>query len=143
MAAVKVGGGGLLPGIAPGGGLFSCARSIERMNDLTPSERLVKLRALEEWLAWQLGDTRRKIRQLEADQERERKAAARAWAEARFKLEPVRGEERRSVLHRGGCGIWKGEHGFLDRQEALLALEDESMAVEECSVCNPGPALRG
>lgn len=113
------------------------------MNDLTPAERLVKLRALEEWLDWQLGDTRRKIRQLEADQERDRKAAARAWQEARFKLEPVRGDNRRSVLHRGGCGIWKGEHGFLDRQEALLALEDESMAVEECQVCNPGPALRG
>ena len=112
------------------------------MSDLTPAERLAKLRALEEWLAWQLADTRRKIRQVEADEEQARRRAARAWAEARFKLEPVRGEERRSVLHRGGCGMWKGDHGFLDRQEALLALEDESMAVEECQVCNPGPALR-
>lgn len=113
------------------------------MSDLPVGERLAKLRALEEWLAWQLADTRRKIRQVEADLERDRKAAARAWQEARWKLEPVRGEGRRSVLHRGGCGIWKGEHGFLDRQEALLALGDESLAVEMCGVCNPEPGLRG
>lgn len=113
------------------------------MSDLPPAERLAKLRALEEWLAWQLGDTRRKIRQLEADMDRDRKAAARAWAEARWKLEPTRGEDRRSVLHRGGCGIWKGEHGFLSRREALLALEDETLSVELCSVCNPGPSLQG
>ena len=113
------------------------------MSDLPPAERLVKLRALEEWLVWQLGDTRRKIREVEAGMDRDRKQAARAWAEARWKLEPVRGEERRSVLHRGGCGIWKGEHGFLDRQEALVALEDDSMSVEMCTVCNPGPGLRG
>lgn len=113
------------------------------MSDLPSGERLAKLRALEEWLAWQLADTRRKIRQVEADADRDRKQAERAWREARWKLEPVRGEHRRSVLHRGGCGIWKGEHGFLDRQETLLALGDESLAVEMCGVCNPEPGLRG
>lgn len=107
---------------------------------MLPGERLAKLKALEEWLDYQLRSTRAKIRTLEAEVERDRKAAARAWQEQRWKLEPAR--DRRSVLHRGGCGIWKGEHGYLERQEVLLALEDDSLSVEMCSVCNPDPGLR-
>lgn len=112
------------------------------MNDMPMStgERLAKLRALEEWLAWQLNSTRNKIRTLEAQEEREKRQAERAWAEARWKLEPAR--NRRSVLHRGGCGIWKGETGFLERGEVLLALEDDSLVVEMCGVCNPESGLR-
>jgi hypothetical protein len=110
------------------------------MNDMPAAERLAKLRALEEWLDWQLNSTRAKIRTLEAQEERERKQAARAWAEARWKLEPAR--DRRTVLHRGGCGIWKGESGFLERQEVLLALDDDSLHVEMCGVCNPESGLR-
>jgi hypothetical protein len=111
------------------------------MNDMPPEERLAKLAALEEWLDYQLRTTRAKIRTLQAEVERDRKATARAWAEQRWKLEPAR--DRRTVLHRGGCGIWKGDHGFLTRDEALLALEDESLHVEMCGVCNPEPGLRG
>ena len=111
------------------------------MNDLSPEERLAKLTALEEWLDYQLRTTRAKIRTLQAEAERARKAAARAWQEQRWKLEPAR--NRRTVLHRGGCGIWRGETGFVTREEALLALEDESLAVEMCSVCNPESGLRG
>ncbi|WP_086562021.1 DUF6233 domain-containing protein [Streptomyces africanus] len=111
------------------------------MNDMPPEERLAKLLVLEEWLEWQLNNTRARRRTVEAEVERGRKAAQRAWEEARWKLEPAR--DRRTVLHRGGCGIWKGDHGFLTREEALLALEDDSLAVEMCSVCNPEPGLRG
>jgi hypothetical protein len=111
------------------------------MNDLSPEERLAKLRALEEWLDYQLRTTRAKIRTVEAQVERDRKAAARAWREQRWKLEPAR--DRRTVLHRGGCGIWKGETGFLERGEVLLALEDDSLSVEMCGVCNPESGLRG
>ncbi|GGT86039.1 hypothetical protein GCM10010256_52760 [Streptomyces coeruleorubidus] len=110
------------------------------MNDMPPEERLAKVRALEEWLDWQLNATRAKRRTLEAQVERERKAAQRAWQEQRWKLEPAR--NRRTVLHRGGCGIWKGETGFVTREEALLALEDDSLTVEMCSVCNPESGLR-
>ena len=109
------------------------------MNDLSPADRLAKLHALEEWLNWQLNDTRRKIRTVEAQVERDRMQAARAWAEQRWKLEPAR--DRRTVLHRGGCGIWKGETGFLERHEVLMALEDESLAVEMCGVCKPETGL--
>lgn len=111
------------------------------MNDMPPAERLAKLRALEEWLDWQLNSTRQKIRTLEAEAEREHRQAQRAWAEARWKLEPAR--DGRTVLHRGGCGIWKGETGFLERGEVLLALEDDALTVEMCGVCNPENGLRG
>lgn len=110
------------------------------MSDLPPAERLAKLRTLEEWLDWQLGNTRSRIRTLEAEMDRERKQAQRAWAEARWKLEPAR--DRRSVLHRGGCGIWKGEHGYLERREVLEALADETLVVEMCGVCQPETGLR-
>jgi hypothetical protein len=111
------------------------------MNDISPGERLAKLRALEEWLDWQLNSTRAKIRTVEAEVEREKRAAARAYAEQRWKLQPTRG--RRTVLHRGGCGIWQGEHGYLERDEVLLALEDDTITVEMCGVCNPEPGLHG
>lgn len=110
------------------------------MSDLPSTERLAKLRALEEWLDWQLGNTRARIRTLEAEMDRDRKQAQRAWAEARWKLEPAR--DRRSVLHRGGCGIWKGEHGYLERREVLEALGDETLVVEMCGVCRPETGLR-
>lgn len=111
------------------------------MNDMSPEERLAKLLALEEWLEWQLNNTRARRRTVEAEVERGRKQARRAWEEQRWKLEPAR--DRRTVLHRGGCGIWKGEAGFLERGEVLLALEDDSLDVEMCGVCNPEPGLRG
>ncbi|WP_446458611.1 DUF6233 domain-containing protein [Streptomyces rochei] len=110
------------------------------MSDLPPEERLAKLRALEEWLDWQLNNTRAKIRTLEAEQDRARVQERRAWAEARWKLEPTR--DRRSVLHRGGCGIWPGEHGYLERHEVAEALADDTLVVEMCGVCNPEPGLR-
>ncbi|AKZ60747.1 hypothetical protein SAM23877_p038 (plasmid) [Streptomyces ambofaciens ATCC 23877] len=110
------------------------------MSDLPPDERLAKLHALEEWLAWQLNNTRAKIRTLEAEMEQAKRQAQRAYAEARWKLEPAR--DRRSVLHRGGCGIWKGEHGYLERHEVGEALADETLVVEMCGVCNPEPGLR-
>lgn len=111
------------------------------MSDLPPEERLAKQRVLREWLAWQLRVTDATIRTLEAEVEHVKQQAQRAHAEARWKLEPAR--DRRSVLHRGGCGIWKGEHGYLDRHEVLEALADETLIVETCGVCNPKSGLEG
>ncbi|WP_030188042.1 DUF6233 domain-containing protein [Streptomyces violaceorubidus] len=111
------------------------------MNDLPPEERLSKQRVLREWLAWQLRTTDATIRTLEAEVEQAKRKAQRAFAEARWKLEPTR--DRRTVLHRGGCGLWKGEHGYLERAEVAEALADETLVVEMCGVCNPGPGLEG
>ena len=113
------------------------------MNDMPPTERLAKLRALEEWLAWQLNDTRRKIRAVEAEAERDRRRRERAFAEQRWKLEPSRNGDRRVILHRGGCSLWKKERGFLERGEVLLALEDELLELEMCGVCRPETGLDG
>ncbi|WP_185832510.1 DUF6233 domain-containing protein [Streptomyces sp. WAC 04229] len=110
------------------------------MSDLPPEERLAKQRVLREWLAWQLRTTDATIRTLEVEVEKAQRQAQRAWQEARWKLEPAR--NRRAVLHRGGCGIWKGEAGFLERSEVMHALADETLVVEMCSVCNPEPGLR-
>ncbi|MEV5703133.1 DUF6233 domain-containing protein [Streptomyces anthocyanicus] len=110
------------------------------MSDLLPEERLAKQRVLREWLAWQLRTTDATIRTLEAEMEQAKRQAQRAHAEARWKLEPAR--DRRSVLHRGGCGIWKGEHGYLERHEVLEALADETLVVEMCGVCRPETGLR-
>lgn len=110
------------------------------MSDLSPEERLAKQRTLREWLAWQLRVTDATIRTLEAEVEQAKRQAQRAHAEARWKLEPAR--DRRSVLHRGGCGIWKGEHGYLERREVLEALADETLVVEMCGVCRPETGLR-
>lgn len=116
--------------------------SIEHVNDLSPADRLAKLRTLEEWLDWQLNATRQKIRTTEAQIERDRHQAARAYAEMRWKLQPSRNGDRRATLHRGGCGIYKNEHGYLERSDVLLALDDDSLAVEMCEICKPETGLR-
>ncbi|MGP4052070.1 hypothetical protein [Streptomyces sp. 2A115] len=51
--------------------------------DLRPVDRLAKLRALEEWLDWQLNSTRRKIREVTAQVEQDHRARERAYAEQR------------------------------------------------------------
>ena len=117
------------------------APRIERVNDLPPDDRLAKLRALEEWLAWQLNSTRQKIRTVEAQVEQERHARQRAYAEQHWKLEPRRGT-RETVLHRGGCGQWKRQMGYLSREEVMLALEDDEIKVEMCQVCRPETGLQ-
>ncbi|MFF1574847.1 DUF6233 domain-containing protein, partial [Leifsonia sp. NPDC058292] len=99
------------------------------MSDLSPSERLAKLAALEEWLAWQLGDTRRKIRETEQAVEEERRRRERAHAELNFKIEPQRAG-RGAKLHRGGCHLYRHEMGYITRDDALIALDDDGTPIE-------------
>jgi hypothetical protein len=110
------------------------------MSDLSPSERLAKLAALEEWLDWQLMDTRRKKREAEQAVEDERRRRERAHAELNFKIEPKRAG-RDAKLHRGGCNLYRHEMGYITRDDALIALEDEGTPIEACAICNPMSAL--
>ena len=113
------------------------------MNDLSPEERLAKLRTLEEWLDWQLRQTRARIATLQAEAERDRRQRERAWREQQWKLQPSRAAgDRTSILHRGGCTMWKNEMGYISREDALLALQDETMTVEMCGICKPETGLR-
>ncbi|MFF1358686.1 DUF6233 domain-containing protein [Streptomyces sp. NPDC058297] len=112
------------------------------MSDLSPSERLAKLAALEEWLEWQLGDTRRKIRETEQAIEEDRRRRERAHAELNFKIEPKRAG-RDAKLHRGGCNLYKNEMGYISRGDARIALELTDPPIEPCDICNPVPGLQG
>lgn len=110
------------------------------MSDLSPEQRLAKLTALEEWLDWQLGDTRRKIRETERAIEEDRRRRERAHAELNFKIEPKRAG-RDAKLHRGGCNLYKNEMGFINRDDAVIALTDDGTPIEPCAICNPMSAL--
>lgn len=130
------------PSLDPWDAVGSLQPNIEHMNDLSPVERLSKLRALEEWLAWQLHNTRQKIRTTEADIERDRRQRKRAHAEAHWKVEASRAGDRRSILHRGGCGQYKNELGLLEREDVVLLLQDDSMTIEMCGICRPETGLQ-
>ncbi|MFJ2279273.1 DUF6233 domain-containing protein [Streptomyces sp. NPDC087866] len=99
---------------------------------------LDKNRILVEWLEWQLRQAKNRVRELEVKAEQEKRARQVAYAEQRWKLQPKRGG-RPAMLHRGGCTLSAGEHGLLDRVEALVALEEPG--VEVCEICRPETGL--
>lgn len=101
---------------------------------------LEKNRILVEWLEYQLRQAKNRVRELEVKAEQEKRARERAYAEQRWKLQPQRGG-RPAMLHRGGCTLSAGEHGLLNRDEALIALEEPG--VEVCEICRPETGLIG
>ncbi|MGP4052071.1 DUF6233 domain-containing protein [Streptomyces sp. 2A115] len=46
------------------------------------------------------------------------------------------------MLHRGGCGQWKRQMGYLERNEDLLALTDDELTIEMCQICRPETGLQ-
>ena len=120
----------------------SLTHRIEHVNDLTPEERLEKLRTLESWLDYQLRTTRASIHTLQAQLQQERRQQQRARVEQQWKLQPDRARARVSILHRGGCTLWKGEMGYVSREDVLLALDDDSMTIEMCQICRPDTGLQ-
>jgi hypothetical protein len=38
--------------------------------------------------------------------------------------------------------MWKNEMGYLNREDVLLALEDDDIKVEMCAICRPETGLR-
>ncbi|MEU9535863.1 DUF6233 domain-containing protein [Streptomyces sp. NPDC048213] len=100
---------------------------------------LEKNRALEAWLEYQLKLTRKRIRDLSAQEDQQLRARQRARAEQAWKLQPGR-TAAVSLLHRGGCTLYKGSHGgYLDRDAALAALAEPG--VEPCGICRPETGL--
>jgi nitrile hydratase len=100
------------------------------MSDLTPAERLAKLCALEEWLAWQLETTRRKIRDLEQQQigyvlEREIK----------------QGHPLGATIHRADCTMPSRETRPVDASLARDGLTKDSRFFTACDFCDPRPSL--
>ena len=116
--------------------------TLERMSDLSSEQRLEKHRTLAAWLEWQLTQERRTIRELEVQVEQDRKRRERAHAEMHWKIQPARADEGHPMLHRGGCTLFGNPMGYLNREEALIALHDEGIGAECCTICRPETGLR-
>ena len=103
------------------------------MSDLTPVERLAKLRTLEQWLAWQLRDTRRKIEQVEQQvqatvgyvTEQERKA----------------GKAVGVTIHTADCRKIQQPVTAMDATKAQYALVKDGGFHHACEHCRPDKAL--
>lgn len=103
------------------------------MSDLSLVERLAKLRALREWLAWQLRDTERKIGDLER------------------RIVPVTGyvteAERHAgkavgvTVHQAGCRHIQQPVAVLDATEAQYTLLKDPSFAHACAHCRPDTAL--
>ena len=110
------------------------------MSGLTTSERLAKQRTLREWLAYQLAQADRAIRELEAQEAEERRRREVARREMSWKLQPARAVEGHPMLHRGACSIFNREIGYLNLEEVKVAFA-EFPDLEMCSICNPWGSL--
>lgn len=103
------------------------------MSDLTPFERLAKLRALEEWLDWQLRDTRRKI--------------AQAADEVRTVHGYVTEQERRAgkavgaTIHIADCPRIAQAVTAISDTDARQAITRDPGFMHPCAHCRPDIAL--
>lgn len=103
------------------------------MSDLTPAERLVKLRALEEWLDWQLRDTRRKIEQVEQQ--------ARATGGYVTEQERKAGQAVGVTIHLATCTHIGQPVATLDEAGARFALAKDRGFMHPCEHCRPDREL--
>ncbi|MFE7111983.1 DUF6233 domain-containing protein [Streptomyces sp. NPDC057575] len=77
---------------------------------------------------------RGRIRELEIKEQQERGARERARAEQSWKIQPKRSGDT-ALLHRGGCGLYSAQFGFISREDAMIALAEPD--IEPCQTCNP------
>jgi hypothetical protein len=103
------------------------------MSDLTPVERLAKLRALEQWLDWQLRDTRRRI---EAAEEQ-----ARAITGYVTEQERKAGQAVGVTIHTADCTHIQQAAATLDATKAQYALVKDGGFNHPCAHCRPDRAL--
>ncbi|MFD8118632.1 DUF6233 domain-containing protein [Streptomyces microflavus] len=99
---------------------------------------LEKNRAVVEWLEYQLRQARQRVRQLEAQEAEEQGRRQQAYAGRRWKLQPER-PDAAALLHRGDCATYPVVGGYVDRDDALIALEMPE--AEPCRVCRPENGL--
>ncbi|MFD4862719.1 DUF6233 domain-containing protein [Streptomyces atratus] len=99
---------------------------------------LDKNRALVDWLRYQLRQAENRVRELEVQEEQERRRKEQARAEQSWKIQPKRSGET-AMLHRGGCTLYSAQLGFINRQEAIIALGEPD--IEACQICNPQTGL--
>ena len=101
------------------------------MPDLPSVERLAKLRTLEEWLAWQLDQTRRKIRDLEQA------------PPEKYVLEPKQHPKHPepALIHTAGCTMPQRDTSPISAADARLGLTKGGDDIAGCEACAPREAL--
>ncbi|MEU0836229.1 DUF6233 domain-containing protein [Streptomyces sp. NPDC005969] len=130
------------------------------MSDPGSISRLDKLRALQDWLDWQLRQTRGQIQQLEAQERQGQQRRTPQRQRGREQGKPPVGKREsekqrprtfpdwgitdvgigtlRSEVHRGDCFAAGKQLRTISREQALAALAD---GVQACEVCRPDTAL--
>ncbi|MFG2540626.1 DUF6233 domain-containing protein [Streptomyces sp. NPDC048511] len=100
--------------------------------------QLEKNRALAEWLEYQLRQVRGRIRELEVQEEQERRRREAAYAAQRWKIQPQRSSSV-ALVHRGDCSLYQVEGGYISREDAMVALAEPD--IEACEICRPDTGL--
>ncbi|MET9436931.1 DUF6233 domain-containing protein [Streptomyces sp. NPDC006551] len=108
--------------------------------EMSIPERLEKQRAVLQWLEYQAAQTKRTIRELEAQEREEKRRREVARAEMMWKVLPSRAAEGQPMLHRGGCHVDPRQTGLLSRDEVVVAFQ-EFPALELCEICAPWGSL--
>jgi hypothetical protein len=106
---------------------------LEHVSDLTPVERLAKLRALEQWLDWQLRDTRRRI----ADAEQQARAVTGYITEQERRA----GQAVGVTIHTADCTHIQQPVASLNPTKAQYALVKDDGFNHPCQHCRPDIAL--
>lgn len=99
---------------------------------------LEKNLALLDWLRYQLGQTERRVRELQIQEAQEKARRERARAEMMWKIQPQRSSSV-ALLHRGGCATYPDQVGLISREDAIVALAQPD--IEPCGVCRPETGL--
>ncbi|MEE1804854.1 DUF6233 domain-containing protein, partial [Streptomyces sp. BE133] len=68
----------------------------------------------------------------------EQRARERARAVQSTKIHP-NPSGATAMLHRGGCSLYSAQLGFINRQEAIIALDEPDS--EACQICKPETGL--
>ncbi|MGP3750145.1 hypothetical protein B046DRAFT_00060 [Streptomyces sp. LamerLS-316] len=109
------------------------------MSDPGGISRLEKWQATREYLAWQLRCADQKVRELEAQERQDKRRRDQARAEQAWKIQPQRSSSS-ALLHRGNCTLYKNDFGYINREDALIALAEPD--IEACQICNPQTGLQ-
>ncbi|MFC4502951.1 MULTISPECIES: DUF6233 domain-containing protein [Streptomyces] len=105
------------------------------MSELSPAERLAKLRTLEEWLAWQLDQTRRKIGDVERRLQQEEQGGY-------ISEQAIHNDHPAGVtIHRADCTMIERPVTSLTAEKACWSLSNDKSFFHPCQFCAPGKAL--
>ncbi|MEU0072921.1 DUF6233 domain-containing protein [Streptomyces sp. NPDC006332] len=102
------------------------------MSELSPAERLAKLRTLEVWLGWQLRDTQRKIEQVE----QQTRAAGYVTEQERRA-----GQAVGVTVHAADCPKIHQPVTTLTATDAHYALVKDASFSHPCRHCRPDKTL--